>query len=74
MAYSDSLREPSKVLEHQEKDLKGFDDHSTESVEEGPFQESEQIVRGAGDITNLVGLTTAVFVVGSIRFTLDHIR
>lgn len=71
MAYSDSLREPSKVLEHQEKDLKGFDDHSTES--EAPFQESEQIVRGAGDITNLVGLTTAVFVVGSC-FALDHIR
>lgn len=62
------------MLEHQEKDLKGFDDHSTESVEEAPFQEPEQIVRGAGDITNLVGLTTTVCVLGSTCFPPDHIR
>jgi hypothetical protein len=74
MAYSGSLMGPSEVLEHQEKDLKGFDDHSTESVEEAPSQESERIVRGAGDITNLVGLTTGVCVVSSICLALDHIR
>lgn len=55
MAHESHLTKPSKVLEHLEKDLKGFDDHSTESVEEAPSQESEQIiVRGAGDITNLI--------------------
>jgi hypothetical protein len=42
------------VLEYQEKDLKGLDIHSTESVEEAPFQESEKVIRGAGDITNLI--------------------
>lgn len=54
------LTEPSKVLEHQEEDLKGFSVYSTKSLEEAPSQESEQVVRGAGDITNLVGLTTGV--------------
>jgi hypothetical protein len=48
------------VLEHQEEDLKGFSVYSTKSLEEVPSQESEQVVRGAGDITNLVGLTTGV--------------
>ncbi|KAG2061444.1 OPT superfamily oligopeptide transporter [Suillus hirtellus] len=48
------LTEPSKVLEHQEEDLKGFSVYSTKSLEEVPSQESEQVVRGAGDITNLI--------------------
>jgi hypothetical protein len=65
MAHS-HLTEPSEVLEYQEKDLKGLDIHSTESVEEAPSQESEKVIRGAGDITNLVSLTTGVCVVDSV--------
>jgi len=50
--------ELSKVLERQdspqEKDLKGFDVYSAECVEEALSQESEHVIRGAEDITNLV--------------------
>lgn len=48
--------EPSKLLELQDNPKeKVFDAYSAESVEEVPSQDSEHVIRGAEDITNLVG-------------------
>lgn len=57
--------DPSKLLQLQDspQEKKGSDVYSAESVEEAPSQESEHVIRGAEDITNLVRLTTAASVV-----------
>lgn len=54
------LTEPSKLLNELQDSPqeKGYDVYSAESVEEAPSRESEHVIRGAEDITNLVSLTT----------------
>jgi len=62
------LTEPSKLLNELQDSSqeKGYDVYSAESVEEAPSQESEHVIRGAEDITNLVSLTTSECAVGLI--------
>jgi hypothetical protein len=65
---ADSHLTESSTLERQdspqEKNLKDFDVYTAGSVEEAPSQESEHVIRGAEDITNLVSLTSVVCAAG----------